>query len=190
MKAATPLPHDWCDYKIPNNIETGENTVIDSSFSFKNYHSVRKVGLRAGNNVTFWRTVFAAEENGTIEVGDYSYIQNAFLVCAEKISIGKHVMIAGGVTIVDSDFHPLSPAGRVDDTIALSPVGNRQKKQPAKSKPVTIEDDVWIGFNATILKGVTIGKGAIIQPGAVVISDVEEGAVMEGNPASKTGTTL
>jgi maltose O-acetyltransferase len=51
------------------------------------------------------------------------------------------------------------------------------------SAPVIIEDDVWIGFNATILKGVTIGKGAVIQPGSVVLKDVPAGAVVSGNPA-------
>jgi acetyltransferase-like isoleucine patch superfamily enzyme len=49
--------------------------------------------------------------------------------------------------------------------------------------PVIIEDDVWIGFNATILKGVTIGKGSIIQPGAVVLKSVPAGAIVSGNPA-------
>ena len=57
-----------------------------------------------------------------------------------------------------------------------------------KVQPVTICNDVWIGFNATILKGVTIGAGAIVQPGAVVISNVEEGDIVAGNPAIKTGS--
>ena len=50
---------------------------------------------------------------------------------------------------------------------------------------MVIEDDVWIGFNATILKGVHIGAGAIIQPGALVIENVEPGAIVSGNPAKK-----
>ena len=56
---------------------------------------------------------------------------------------------------------------------------------------VVIEDDVWIGYNATILKGVRIGKGAIIAPGAVVTHDVPPGATVAGNPAClmEQGTT-
>jgi acetyltransferase-like isoleucine patch superfamily enzyme len=46
-----------------------------------------------------------------------------------------------------------------------------------------VGDDVWIGWNATILKGVTIGAGAVVEPGAVVTRDVPPGAIVGGNPA-------
>jgi acetyltransferase-like isoleucine patch superfamily enzyme len=177
------IPGDWYAGKIPLNIEAGENTVIDSSSCFKNFFSILPVGLKVGNNVTFWRTSLAAEENAMIEIGDYCFIANASLVCSNKITIGNYVFIAGGVTIADSDFHPLDPAARLADTIALSPLGNRNKRPAIKALPVIIEDDVWIGFNATILKGVHIGKGAVIQPGSMVIENVEAGNVVSGNPA-------
>ena len=174
---------DWFQGKIPDNILVGENTVMDSSVCFKNYFSSLPVGLKVGNNVTFWRTSLAAEENALIEIGDNCYISNASLVCSERISIGTNVLIAGGVTIADSDFHPVNPAARLADTIALSPVGNRSKRPPISTKPVIIEDDVWIGFNATILKGIRIGAGAIIEAGALVIADVPPNTEVAGNPA-------
>lgn len=174
---------DWFGGKVPRNIEVGANTVVDSSFCFKNYFSALPIGLKIGSNVTIWRASLAAEENAVIEIGDYCYIANASLVCSEKISIGSYVLIAGGVTIADSDFHPIAPAARLADTIALSPVGNRQKRPPIKTKPVVIKDNVWIGYNATILKGATIGAGAIIAPGSLVIEDVPPNAEVAGNPA-------
>ena len=177
------VPEDWFAGSIPLNIEAGEGTVIDSSFCFKNFFSTLPAGLRAGHHVTLWRTAISTEENGFIEIGDYSYIANAALVCCGHISIGKRVMIAGGVTIADVDFHPLDPALRMADTIALSPVGNSKNRLPVSAKPVIIEDDVWIGFNATILKGVHIGAGAVISPGAVVIENVAAGVTVAGNPA-------
>ena len=177
------IQDDWHTGKIPLNISVGENTVIDSSFCFKNFFSVLPMGLKVGKNVTFWRTSLAAEENAMIEIGDFCFIANASLVCSNKITIGNYVFIAGGVTIADSDFHPLDPAARLADTIALSPIGNRKKRPAIKTLPVTIEDDVWIGFNATILKGVHIGKGAIIQPGSLVMENVEAGNIVSGNPA-------
>jgi len=183
LKPGANLPGDWFPGKIPQNIEVGENTVLDSSFCFKHYFSALPVGFRAGNNVTFWRTSLAAEENALIEIGDYSYIANASLVCSERISIGARVLIAGGVTIADSDFHPVMPAARLADTIALSPVGNRSRRPLISTKPVVIEDDVWIGFNATILKGVRIGAGAMVAPGALIIEDVPPGTEVAGNPA-------
>jgi acetyltransferase-like isoleucine patch superfamily enzyme len=177
------LPDDWFAGTIPSNIIAGENSVIDSSFCFKHYYAKGAVGLRVGRNVTIWRASLAADEQAMIEIGDDTYVANASLVCTERISIGARVMIAGGVTIADSDFHPIAPAARVADTVALSPVGDRARRPPVEARPVTIEDDVWIGFNATILKGVRIGAGAVIAPGALVLRDVPAGSEVAGNPA-------
>jgi acetyltransferase-like isoleucine patch superfamily enzyme len=175
---------------VPANIEVGENTVIDSSFSFKHYFSGLPVGLRVGRNVTFWRTSLAAEEHAMIEIGDDCYFANASLVCSQRITIGSRVVIAGGVTVADSDFHPIGPAARLADSIALSPRGDRSHRPTVDVRPVVIEDDVWIGFNATVLKGVRIGAGAIVLPGAVVIRDVPEGAHVAGSPARLVDRTL
>ena len=61
--------------------------------------------------------------------------------------------------------------------------GAKSRRPYFESAPVIIEDDVWIGFNATILKGVTIGRGSIIQPGSVVLKNVPPGSMVTGNPA-------
>lgn len=181
------LEGDWFGARVPENIEVGEGTVIDSSFCFKHYFATGHIGLRVGRNVTIWRTSLAAEQNGVIEIGDYCYLANASLVCSSRITIGSYVLIAGGVTIADSDFHPMSPAGRLADSVALSPIGNRTIRPAIETRPVVIEDDVWIGYNAAILKGVRVGAGATIAPGAVVVRDVPPGATVAGNPARVTG---
>jgi acetyltransferase-like isoleucine patch superfamily enzyme len=177
---------DWHRGRVPANIEVGENTVVDSSFCFKQYQSTLPLGLKVGRDVTFWRTSFAVLPNGYLEVGDECHVANALLIAAARITIGARVLIAGGVTIVDSDFHPLSPAARVADSVALSPIGDRTRRPRAEIAPVVIEDDVWIGPNATILKGVRIGAGATVQPGAVVTQFVRPGATVVGNPARET----
>ena len=181
------LPGDWFPGRIPDNIEVGENTVIDSSFCFKHYFARGKTGLKLGSHVTFWRTSLAAEEDAVIEIGDYCYLANASLVCSQRITIGSRVFVAGGTTIADSDFHPLDPASRLADTIALSPEGERTRRPPIEVAPVVIEDDVWIGYNATILKGVRVGSGSVIAPGAFVIRDVPPGVEVSGNPGREVG---
>lgn len=178
------IPDDWFPGNIPSNIVVGENSVVDSSFCFKHYYATGSVGLRIGSNVTIWRASLAVEENGSMEIGDYCYIANASLVCSVNIILGSRVLVSGGVTIADSDFHPLEPAARLADTIALSPVGDRQHRPAIEARPVIIEDDVWIGYNAAVLKGVRVGAGAVIEPGAIVIRDVPAGAHMAGNPAN------
>lgn len=183
LKAGSKIPGDWYPGTIPPNIEIGNEVMMDSSFCFKHFFSTLPVAMRIGDFVTFWRTAISLEENGYVEIGSYSYITNASIVCSERISIGSRVFIAGGVTIVDSDFHPVTPAARLCDTIALSPMGNRSHRPRVNSSPVTIEDDVWIGYNATILKGVTVGRGATVEPGAVVLTNVDPGTTVAGNPA-------
>ncbi len=183
LKPGATIENDWFNGVIPDNISVGENTVIDSSNCFKNYHSQLEFGLNVGSHTTFWRTALAVEEFGMLEIGSYCYIANASVVCSKHIAIGDRVFIAGGVTIADSDFHPIDPLERLKDVIALSPVGDRFNRPDFGKSPVVIEDDVWIGMNSTILKGVKIGKGAIIEPGSVVLKDVLPGQKVSGNPA-------
>lgn len=177
------IPGDWHGIPIPKNIKTGKNSVINSSAIFKHFFSTLPYGLILGSHVTIFGASLATEEKALIEIGDYTFISTASIACYERVTIGSYVFIAGGVTIVDTDFHPISAAERLADTIALSPAGNKKKRPDFKASPVVIEDEVWIGFNATVLKGVKIGKGSIIQPGAVVLKDIPAGKIAAGNPA-------
>src|SRR6266550_4043698 len=170
------LECDWFVGRIPANIEVGENVAIDASACFKHYCSKLPIGLRVGSRVTIWQSSLAAGTDGLIEIGDDCYLSNASIVCSSNIRIGSRVMISSGVIIADSDFHPLEPATRVADTIALSPLGIRDRRPEVKSRPVIIEDDVWIGYNATVLKGVRIGREAVVEPGTIVIHDVPSGS--------------
>jgi acetyltransferase-like isoleucine patch superfamily enzyme len=161
----------------------GSNCVTDSTSTFKHFFSLREPGLTLGDDVTLWRTALSVEEDGEVVIGDHCYLANASIVCAARIEIGSYVMVAGGVTIVDSDFHPVEPAARLADTVALSSLGDRARRPPVCAEPVCIGDDVWIGPNATVLKGVRIGAGAVVAAGALVIGAVAPGALVAGNPA-------
>jgi maltose O-acetyltransferase len=183
LEPGKKIEGDWYNFPVPLNIEVGENTVIDSSSCFKKYFSQLPVGLKVGSHVTLQSPALGIEKNGYVEIDDYSYISSACLAAYDKIIIGKYVFIAGGVTIVDTDFHPLDPALRMLDTIAVSTIGDKSRRPRFDTAPVIIEDDVWIGFNATILKGVTIGKGSVIEPGALVSKNIPAGSVVSGNPA-------
>jgi acetyltransferase-like isoleucine patch superfamily enzyme len=82
------------------------------------------------------------------------------------------VQVGANSTIVDTDFHPLTPAGRARDFLA------------GAHAPIVIEDDVFIGMQSLILKGVTIGRGSVVGAGSVVTRDVPAGVVVAGNPAT------
>ena len=183
LQPGVDITGDWCAFPTPTNIIVGENTYIDTSACFRKYYSKLPLGLKIGNNVTLQGPGLAPEINGYIEIGDHCFISSAIIAATEKIIIGNYVYIAGGVTIVDTDFHPIDPALRMRDTIAVSTIGDKTRRPQFDSAPVIIEDDVWIGYNATILKGVTIGKGSVIHPGSVVTKNVPDGSVVSGNPA-------
>jgi acetyltransferase-like isoleucine patch superfamily enzyme len=130
---------------------------------------------------------FALGEDAYVEIGNYCYMGGALLLCELELRIGHFVVMGWNVTIADTDFHPIAPAERIADAIAVSPLGKGQRRPPALKRPVVIEDDVWIGPSATILKGVRVGSGAFIEPGAVVLRDVPPGARVIGNPAQIVG---
>ena len=116
-------------------------------------------------------------------IGDSCYFTNVMLLCEESIEIGNRVVIGWNSTVSDADFHPLSPALRIQDAVAVAPNNSSVERPAFVTKPVVIEDDVWIGPAATILEGVRLHRGAWIEPGAVVLRDVPPGARAVGNPA-------
>lgn len=107
-----------------------------------------------------------------ITIGADTWINNNFCAIAEhtSIKIGQSVLIDTGVEIFDSDFHGI----RVDD---------RRLSRAEWAKQVVIEDDVFIGSNVRVLKGVTIGRGSVIANGAVVASNIPSAVIAGGNPA-------
>lgn len=119
------------------------------------------------------RTVFVADRAGAqLEVGNHVGISGAVLFCSSRISIEDYVNIGAGARIYDTDFHPISWRDR-----------REQRVDCIESKPVRICRDVWIGANAMVLKGVTIGERSIVAAGAVVTSDVPPDCIVGGVPA-------
>jgi acetyltransferase-like isoleucine patch superfamily enzyme len=183
MTATPAIPGRWEDGTVPCNVELGLNTLLTSAYAFKRFRSRRNPGLIVGSNCSMDGVHFAAGEEGSIRIGDYCYFTNAVLLCELEVRIGSYVVIGWNATIADTDFHPLAPAERIADAIACSPLGKGRPRPAIEKRPVIIEDDVWIGPNATILKGVRLGTGCFVEPGAMVTRDVPAGARVIGNPA-------
>lgn len=103
------------------------------------------------------------------------------MVLAQRISLGDDVVISWGVTIVDHNSHAIEWSQRANDVLNWGK-GTKDWTNVTIA-PVQIQNKVWIGFNASILKGVTIGEGAIVAAEAVVTKDVPAYSVVAGNPA-------
>lgn len=185
MSAA--LAARWTDGDLPANVEGGAGTVITARDAFRRFRSQRPRAVRLGHHCTMDSVHFAVGEEGELCIGNYCYFTSAVLLCELRIDIGDYVSISWGVTIADSDFHPIDPAARLADAVACSPGGQGLRRPPLVRRPVCIEDYVWIGPGATILKGVRLGRGCIVEPGALVTSDVPAGARVLGNPAQIVG---
>jgi acetyltransferase-like isoleucine patch superfamily enzyme len=161
--------------------------VITGDYAFKRFRSRLNPALIIGAHCTLDGVHFAVGAEGSVEIGDYCYLTNAVLLCEQELRIGNYVVIGWNATIADTDFHPIEPAERIADAVACSPLGQGRPRPPIPRRPVVIEDDVWIGPNATILKGVRIGAGAFVEAGALVTRDVPAGMRVIGNPAELAG---
>lgn len=130
-----------------------------------------------GELLTFWNA-------GQINVGKWCYVGEGSRIWSQSsISIGNYVLIAHLVDIHDTNSHPIDWKERRLDTEALLSLRYRTPTQTV-SAPVVIEDDAWIGFKASVMKGVRIGRGAIVSAGAVVTKDVAPWTAVAGNPAT------
>ena len=188
MTASTSSPSRWLDGQLPANVQLGPDTVLKGEHAFHRFRSKCQPALLIGGHCTMDGVHFALGEEAKVQIGDYCCFSNAVLLCEAELRIGRYVVIGWNATIADSDFHPISPAARIQDAIACSPLGAGRPRPPIATRPVVIEDDVWIGPNATILKGVHIGAGAFIEPGALVTGPVPPRARVLGNPAQIVGT--
>ncbi len=113
-------------------------------------------------------------DSPSLSIGNGTFIgHNGAITVGRRVTIGNHVLIAGGVRISDFDGHPIDAEDR----------RNGQTTPSDSVFPVTIGDDVWIGHGALLLKGVHIGNRAIIGARSVVTKDVAADTIVAGNPA-------
>jgi len=180
-------PGLWTEGTPPPNVSLGRGTVVTDDLAFKRFHSKEPNALVIGVRCTMDGVHFALGEQGRMVIGDYCYFTNAVLLCELEVRIGNFVVIGWNTTISDTDFHPLAPAERIADAVALSPLGKGRPRPAILKLPVAIGDDVWIGPNVTILKGVRIGPGARIEAGSLITRDVPPRSRVLGNPAQVIG---
>jgi acetyltransferase-like isoleucine patch superfamily enzyme len=109
-------------------------------------------------------------EHAQIRVGEGCGLSGAVISAATEIILGRRVMVGANSTITDTDWHPLDPIARAAG-------------MPGATAAVRIEDDVWLGFNVLVLKGVTIGEGTTVAANSVVVNSLPAGVMAAGAPA-------
>jgi acetyltransferase-like isoleucine patch superfamily enzyme len=165
---STRLEHFNCEVRngIPDKIylSIGKNSVISGNFIFET-------------------------GTGKITIGDHTFIGGGLFICIEEIEIGNDVMFAWGCTVMDNDSHSLVWSERAPDVadwkkgLDENAIGKYARWEHVERAKIIIKNKAWIGFNCIVLKGVTIGEGAVVGAGSVVTKDVPDYAVVAGNPA-------
>ena len=190
VKLDRHVESDWWPHPIPPNVRFGEGFYCESAQVFRHLRSKNPGAVVIGNHVSLYAGCsFSVGEKGSCTIGDFTLLNGALIMAEDKIDIGSHCLVSWNVGIADSDFHPLEPALRRVDAHALAPFFKDRPPRPQlKTAPVIIGDNVWIGMNATILKGVTIGENSVVAAGSVVTKSVAPNTVVAGNPASVVKT--
>lgn len=116
------------------------------------------------------RTAIFTEKNAEISIGNNVGMSSPRMWIKESLTIGDNVKVGAGVLLIDTDCHPTDYLVR------------RNTNEGTKSAPIVIEDDVWIGAQSIILKGVTIGARSIIGAGSIVTKSIPADCIAAGNP--------
>lgn len=181
MKSSPRLKH-WLDSLIMNQRDARPRWYIRMLAPFyqhrgrgsKIYHSVRmdtppyrQFSLGKRSVIESYCCINNAV--GDVVIGDHTRVGIHCTVIG-PVTIGSHVNLAQGITVTALNHNFKDTALRIDE-------------QGISTKPVVIGDDVWIGANAVILPGVTIGRHAVVAAGAVVTKDVPDNCIVGGVPA-------
>lgn len=177
--------------KFRSYIDLAEQSIYGPNFDIdlRNPISGRKY-LKIGNNSLVNARFIFETESGYISVGDRVHIGGGSFISRVKITIEDDVIIAWGCTVYDHNSHSIYWNERKNDVLqeyedmlkGNNPIANKDWSC-VDSKEIIIGKRAWIGFDVTILKGVTIGEGAVVGAKSVVTRDVPPYTVVGGNPA-------
>ena len=170
------------DWVIMNQVETRPRwfiRLLAPLYQHRGKHSVihRSARMDTPPYRKFWLGDYSVIESfacinnavGDVMIGDHTRIGLHNTVIG-PVKIGSHVNLAQGITVTALNHNFADADKRIDE-------------QGVSTNPVTIEDDVWIGANAVILPGVTIGNHCVVAAGAVVTKDVPPHSLVAGVPA-------
>ncbi len=186
--AAIRLTRSWKDGRLLLRIwdqfmrgaTLGPNVKLGLGARLVNLDARQRVVIHSGAVV---RGILRNEPQGRIELGDGVYLGDGTLLSsALEIVIGAGTLVAHGVQVFDNDTHPLDPKERARhfrmilgmEALASVDIG---------SAPVRIGQSCWIGMNAMVMKGVTVGDETVVAAGSVVVGDVPARVLVGGNPA-------
>lgn len=170
-------------------IDIGDNTITPQINVNLRKKIKNKIFLKIGNESVVNGNYIFENENGFISIGDRSFVGGGTFISINKIEIGNDVLISWGCTFMDNNAHSLVWDERKNDvkdwkrSLEENKTGIYKDWDNVKSASIIVHNKAWIGFEVVIMKGVTIGEGAIIGARSVVTKDVPDWTIVAGNPA-------
>jgi len=159
----------WDPATLPANVRVGPGCFLERRQSFARFRSTRDPGLVIGRDVSVYMwTAFSVDPGGLVEIGDGSVLVGPSFMCAERISVGRRVVLSHQVVIADSDFHPHDPEERRRDAEASAPGGDVSLRPRVEAAPVVIEDDAFVGSRSIVVEGARVCRGAKLGAGVVL----------------------
>ena len=187
MRVPTTLKQydgDWEPCEVPTNVFVDETAYIFAAECFGMVRSEREIGVQIGKaSQVNDGSCFDVSATGRVMVGNYVLLTTVFFICDTEITVGDYTMISWSAAIMDTYRWPRNASDRAAEAISLPNRFERRPTAKVESKPVQIGTNVWIGFEAVVLPGVTIGNDSIIGARSVVTENVPPGVVYAGNPA-------
>lgn len=137
-----------------------------------------------GPNTIIRGQLLVFRHGGRIRIGEWCFVgHESYLWSAAAITVGNRCLISHNVNVHDTDGHSLDARTRHQQFRAIATVGHPVNAPDVGAAPIIIEDDAWLGYGSSLLKGVRVGEGAIVAAAAVVTRDVAPWTVVAGNPA-------
>lgn len=181
--------NDWYPGSLPPNVVLEESAYLETAYSFTSFHSEMEDGFVMGfasGSYAFGNYLVGKE--GSVNIGKYVILNSANIICNEKISVGDHCMLGWGTVVCDSWVNVDKSADTERKALLLNAAQSydRYVDLSVYAKPIIIENNVWVGFDAVIMPGVRLGEGCIIGCKTVIYHDVPSYAVVAGNPSRIT----
>jgi acetyltransferase-like isoleucine patch superfamily enzyme len=184
MNPDRTLSWDWYPGRVPENVTVDPEAYLETTYSFQLFRSQAADAVRIGRGSSIYLGVmFDVGTQGRVSIGDFTLINGARIICDAEVSIGDYCLISWNTVFMDTRRLPQNAAARRQELEITSTREPRRFESEAPAQPIRIGRNVWIGFDACVLPGVTIGEGAVIGARSVVVEDVPPFSVAVGNPA-------
>jgi acetyltransferase-like isoleucine patch superfamily enzyme len=184
MSPDRTLPWDWFPGRVPENAVLHPEAYLETTYSFQLFRGIEAEAVRIGRGASIYLGVmFDVGPRGRVSIGDFTLINGARIICDCEVSIGDYCLISWNTVFMDTRRLPEDIPTRRRELELVPARSPRRCEAAAPARPIRLERNVWVGFDACVLPGVTIGEGSVIGARSVVVEDVPPFSVAVGNPA-------